>query len=200
MVCTFWIVLMCWCQKWFLKNEKNIIVMHFGTKIYLKSTRNHTAKHALRVLKWLFRIVFLKVFICFFYIELIFLYFLSFWYVNIKNNFLKNKKKYYFNIFLNKKHFKIKLLLYSPTSFRFITRCFIRKNGKWFNESEKINCLVEFLKKYPFLKKKKKKNLGACCKTFITDQTENSELIVSNSVQLVGKLDSAFIVLSLENY
>jgi hypothetical protein len=21
-VCTFWIVLMCWCQKWFLKNEK----------------------------------------------------------------------------------------------------------------------------------------------------------------------------------
>jgi len=22
MICTFWIVLMCWCQKWFLKNKK----------------------------------------------------------------------------------------------------------------------------------------------------------------------------------
>jgi hypothetical protein len=41
----FWIVLMCWCQKWFLKNKKNIISMYFGTKIYLKSNRYHTAKH-----------------------------------------------------------------------------------------------------------------------------------------------------------
>jgi hypothetical protein len=49
MVCMVWIVLMCWCQKYFLKNKrKNIIDMHFGTKSYLKSTRNHTAKHALR--------------------------------------------------------------------------------------------------------------------------------------------------------
>jgi hypothetical protein len=46
MVCTFWIVLMCWCQKWFLKKWKNIIGMYFDTKSYLKSTRNHTAKHA----------------------------------------------------------------------------------------------------------------------------------------------------------
>jgi hypothetical protein len=29
------------------KKWKNIIGMHFGTKSYLKSTRNHTAKHAL---------------------------------------------------------------------------------------------------------------------------------------------------------
>jgi hypothetical protein len=34
-VCTFWIVLMCWYQKWFLKNEKNIIDMYFDTKSYL---------------------------------------------------------------------------------------------------------------------------------------------------------------------
>jgi hypothetical protein len=47
MICTFWIVLMCWCQKWFLKNKKNIISMYFGIKSYLKSTRNHTAKHTL---------------------------------------------------------------------------------------------------------------------------------------------------------
>jgi len=47
MVCMFWIVLMCWCQKWFLKNKKNIIGMHFDTKSYLKSTRNHITKHAI---------------------------------------------------------------------------------------------------------------------------------------------------------
>jgi hypothetical protein len=46
MICTFWIVLMWWCQKWFLK-IKNIIGMYFGAKSYLKSTRNHTVKHAL---------------------------------------------------------------------------------------------------------------------------------------------------------
>jgi hypothetical protein len=38
MVCTFWIVLMCWCQKWFLKNKKNIISMYFGTKFIWKAT------------------------------------------------------------------------------------------------------------------------------------------------------------------
>jgi hypothetical protein len=47
MICMFWIVLMCWCQKWFLKIEKNIIDMHFGTKSYLKSNRYHTVKHSL---------------------------------------------------------------------------------------------------------------------------------------------------------
>jgi hypothetical protein len=46
MVCTFWIVLMCWCQKWFLKNEKISLTC---SKNYLKSTRNHTAKHALNL-------------------------------------------------------------------------------------------------------------------------------------------------------
>jgi hypothetical protein len=29
--------------------------MHFGTKSYLKSTRNHTAKHALRIMNYLER-------------------------------------------------------------------------------------------------------------------------------------------------
>jgi hypothetical protein len=47
-------------------------------------------------------------FICF---KLLFFnIFRLFWYVNIKNNFLKNK--YYFNIFLNKKYFFKKKLLY----------------------------------------------------------------------------------------
>jgi hypothetical protein len=45
----FWIVLMCWCQKWFLKNEKNIIDMYFDIKSYLKSTYNHTVKHTLNL-------------------------------------------------------------------------------------------------------------------------------------------------------
>jgi len=49
MVCMFWIFLMCWCQKWFLKNEKNIIGIYFNTKSYLKSTRNQTAKHTLNI-------------------------------------------------------------------------------------------------------------------------------------------------------
>jgi len=33
--------------KMIFKKWKNIIGMHFGTKSYLKSTRNHTAKHVL---------------------------------------------------------------------------------------------------------------------------------------------------------
>jgi hypothetical protein len=41
----FWIVLMCWCQKWFLKNKKNIINMYFSMKNYLKSNRKHNLKH-----------------------------------------------------------------------------------------------------------------------------------------------------------
>ena len=35
-------------SKMIFKKWKNIIGMHFGTKSYLKSTRNHTVKHALR--------------------------------------------------------------------------------------------------------------------------------------------------------
>ena len=67
--------------------------MHFGAKIYLKSTRNHTAKHALRVLKWLFRIVFLKVFICFFLYRINFFYiFYRFDMLISKIIFLKIKK------------------------------------------------------------------------------------------------------------
>jgi len=34
-------------SKIIFKKWTNIIGMHFGTKSYLKSTRNHTAKHAL---------------------------------------------------------------------------------------------------------------------------------------------------------
>jgi len=34
-------------SKIIFKKWKNIIGMHFGTKNYLKSTRNHTAKHSL---------------------------------------------------------------------------------------------------------------------------------------------------------
>jgi len=34
-------------SKMIFKKYKNIIGMHFGTKSYLKSTSNHTAKHAL---------------------------------------------------------------------------------------------------------------------------------------------------------
>jgi hypothetical protein len=50
MICTFWIVLMCWCQNWFLKNKKNINDMHFSTKNYLNN-RYHTAKHPCRLVK-----------------------------------------------------------------------------------------------------------------------------------------------------
>jgi len=42
----FWIVLMRWTQLWFLKNKKNIILMHFGMKNTLKSNRNHTPKQS----------------------------------------------------------------------------------------------------------------------------------------------------------
>jgi hypothetical protein len=40
--------------------------------------------------------------------------FKSFWYVGIKNNFVKIKK-YYFNIFIKKKHFKKQPLQHSWT-------------------------------------------------------------------------------------
>ena len=42
----------------------------------------------------------------FFYLELIFYIFEFFWFTNIKINFKKIKNIYYFNLFLNKKHFK----------------------------------------------------------------------------------------------
>ena len=47
-ICMFWIVLML-MSKMIFKKWKNIIGMHFGTKNYLKSTRNHTAKHTLKL-------------------------------------------------------------------------------------------------------------------------------------------------------
>jgi hypothetical protein len=37
MVCTFWIVLMCWCQKWFLKNEKTSFACILARKIIWKA-------------------------------------------------------------------------------------------------------------------------------------------------------------------
>ena len=43
----FQIILMCWYQKWFLKNKKNIIGILFWVKSTLKSNHNHnhTPKH-----------------------------------------------------------------------------------------------------------------------------------------------------------
>jgi hypothetical protein len=38
----FWIILMRWYQKYFLKNKKNIILIHFQVKNTLKNNRNHT--------------------------------------------------------------------------------------------------------------------------------------------------------------
>jgi len=37
-VCTFWIVLMCWCQKWFLKNEKTSLACISAWKAIWKIT------------------------------------------------------------------------------------------------------------------------------------------------------------------
>jgi hypothetical protein len=36
MVCMFWIVLMCWCQKWFLKNEKTSLACILTWKVIWK--------------------------------------------------------------------------------------------------------------------------------------------------------------------
>jgi hypothetical protein len=38
-------------SKMIFKKWKNIIGMYFGTKSYLKSTRNHTTKHALETVQ-----------------------------------------------------------------------------------------------------------------------------------------------------
>jgi len=37
-VCTFWIVLMCWCQKWFLKNKKTSFACISARKAIWKAT------------------------------------------------------------------------------------------------------------------------------------------------------------------
>ena len=37
-VCTFWIVLMCWCQKWFLKNKKTSLACISARKAIWKAT------------------------------------------------------------------------------------------------------------------------------------------------------------------
>jgi hypothetical protein len=37
MVCMFWIVLMCWCQKWFLKNEKTSLACILTRKVIWKA-------------------------------------------------------------------------------------------------------------------------------------------------------------------
>ena len=36
-VCTFWIVLMCWCQKWFLKNKKILLACILVRKVIWKT-------------------------------------------------------------------------------------------------------------------------------------------------------------------
>jgi len=40
-VCTFWIVLMCWYQKWFLKNKKNHWHVFWHEKLFKKQPRLH---------------------------------------------------------------------------------------------------------------------------------------------------------------
>jgi len=40
-VCTFWIVLMCWCQKWFLKNKKNHWHAFRHEKLFEKHQQPH---------------------------------------------------------------------------------------------------------------------------------------------------------------
>jgi hypothetical protein len=37
MICMFWIVLRCWCQKWFLKNEKTSLTCILTQKIIWKA-------------------------------------------------------------------------------------------------------------------------------------------------------------------
>jgi hypothetical protein len=37
MVCMFWIVLMCWCQKWFLKNKKISLTCILARKVIWKA-------------------------------------------------------------------------------------------------------------------------------------------------------------------
>jgi len=37
MICTFWIVLMCWCQKWFLKNKKTSLACILARKVIWKA-------------------------------------------------------------------------------------------------------------------------------------------------------------------
>ena len=38
MVCMLWIVLMCWCQKWFLKNKKTSLACISAQKVIWKAT------------------------------------------------------------------------------------------------------------------------------------------------------------------
>jgi hypothetical protein len=49
--CTFWIVLMCWCQKWFLKNKKNHWYAFRHEKLFEKQPLPHcqTCPKLLRV-------------------------------------------------------------------------------------------------------------------------------------------------------
>jgi len=52
-VCIFWIVLICWCQKWFLKNKKNYWYIFQHEKLFKKQllphcqTRSYSWKHSL---------------------------------------------------------------------------------------------------------------------------------------------------------
>jgi hypothetical protein len=46
MVCTFWIVLMCWYQKWFLKNEKTSLTCISVQKIFEKQPLPHCQTHS----------------------------------------------------------------------------------------------------------------------------------------------------------
>jgi len=48
-VCTFWIVLMCWYQKWFLKNKKNHWHAFQHEKLFEKHPQPHCQTHSYSV-------------------------------------------------------------------------------------------------------------------------------------------------------
>jgi hypothetical protein len=50
MTCKFWIVLMCWCQKWFLKNEKTSLTCILTQKVIWKAPATTMSNTLLRKL------------------------------------------------------------------------------------------------------------------------------------------------------
>jgi len=50
-VCTFWIVLMCWCQKWFLKNKKTSLACISARKAIWKAPAT-TLPNTLHAFRW----------------------------------------------------------------------------------------------------------------------------------------------------
>jgi len=52
MVCAFWIVLMCWCQKWFLKNKKISLACILARKIIWKAPTTTLSNTLLASKSW----------------------------------------------------------------------------------------------------------------------------------------------------